>query len=189
MALIALFGAGSAAVLFAVSLMRSDAWRTRRVLRRTRVTPIAELVDGKLQCVVGTVELDAEPLVAMVSKRTCVAYDTTVQFFQGTDFTVPVRVEVERRLVSFFVVDETGRARVEAPEAALCNRPIARSERYEERIIEPGARVRLVGSVVVEAVVSASEHHTAPREHGFRETATKATIIGSTKYPLLIDVE
>jgi hypothetical protein len=60
------------------------------------------------------------------------------------------RVEVERRLVPFYIVDATGRARVDAPEAALCNAPIARSERFEERIIENGARIRLVGSVVHE---------------------------------------
>jgi hypothetical protein len=36
--------------------------RTRRVVRRARVSPIAELVDGKLACIVGKVELDRESL-------------------------------------------------------------------------------------------------------------------------------
>jgi len=119
----------------------------------------------------------------MVSRRACVAYDTTVQFFRGKDFTVPVRVETERRMVPFFIVDATGRARVDAPEAALCNRPVGRSERYEERIIEAGARIRLVGSVVLDPTRSASG------DHGYREGAWTATLTGSTKYPILIDRE
>jgi hypothetical protein len=162
--------------------LRNDARRTRRVLRRTRVSPIADLVDGKLACVVGTVELDAQQLTSMVARRSCVAYDTTVYFFKKENATIPERVEVERRLVPFYVVDDTGRVRIDAAEAALCNRPIARSERFEERIIEPGAKIRIVGSVVLEPVLSRGEH-------GYREAGTTATLTGTASWPLLIDVE
>ena len=67
-------------------------------------------------------------------------------------------------------------------EAALCNAPIARSERYEERIIEVGARIRIVGSVVREPALDHAEH-------SYRELGTTATLVGSAKYPLLIDLE
>ncbi len=159
-----------------------DARRTRRVLRRARVTPVASLVDGKLACIVGTVELGDGELTSMVTRASCVAYDTTVYFFKGQSATFPERVEVERRVMPFFVVDESGRVRVDAAAAALCNAPVARSERYEERIIQVGARVRIVGSVVREPVLDTAEH-------SYRELGSKATLIGTAKYPLLIDLE
>jgi len=46
---------------------------------------------------------------------------------------VPERVDVTRKLVPFVVVDPTGRVLIDAPQAALCNRATARSERFEER--------------------------------------------------------
>jgi hypothetical protein len=183
-AILAALASGATMVAYlVVRAWRSDARRTRRVLRRARVVPIAELVDGQLACIVGIVEVDDELIEAMASGRSCVAYDTTVQYFQGSDFTIPVRAEIVRRIVPFFVVDETGRVRIDAPHAALCNKPVARSERYEERIIEPGATVRIVGSVVLEPARSATG------EHGFREGAWSATLTGSLNYPLLVDCE
>lgn len=179
----ALAGGGLSLVYFVLNAWRSDARRTRRVLRRVRVSRIADLVDGKLACIVGVVERDGPPLEALVSRRPCVAFDTTVQYFRGADFTIPARVEVTRRMVPFFVSDETGRVRVDAAEAALCNRPVDRNERFEERILEDGAKVRLVGSVTLEPAV------TAAGERGFRDGALKATITGTAKYPLLVDVE
>lgn len=162
---------------------RSDARRTQRVLRRSRVTPIAKLVDGKLACVVGRVEAEGELVTSLMSRRECVAYETVVQIFGAVDMTVPSRVEVTRKLVPFFVVDDTGRVRIDAAEAALANRAIAGSERFEERVIENGARVRIVGSVSLEPAMSASG------EHSFREGSWKASLTGTSKFPLLIDVE
>jgi hypothetical protein len=173
---------GGTAVLGWMWLRDYDARRTRRVLRRARVTPVAELVDGKLACVVGIVELGDGELTAMVSHRSCVAYDTIVYFFRGQSAAFPERVEVERRLSPFFVSDGSGRVRIDAAEAALCNAPIARSERYEERIIEVGARIRIVGSVVREPTLDGAEH-------SYRETGSSASLVGTAKYPLLIDLE
>ncbi len=162
----------------------ADARRTRRVLRRTRVTPVDKLVDGQLACVVGKVELVGDPLVAMITRTPCVAFDTTVQFFAGNNFTVPERVDVTRRLVPFDVVDATGRVRIDAPQAALCNKPASRNERFEERLIAPGTTIRIVGSVRIEPERSTTG------EHHYREAgAVTATLTGTTKYPLLIDVE
>ncbi len=171
---------------------QDDARRTRRVLRRTRVTPIAELGDGLLACVVGTVELAelgelGEPplLTSMIAKRPCVAYDTNVYFFAGNTAGMPARVEVERRIVPFFVRDASGVVRVDAAEAALCNSPTANGDRYIERLIEVGAKIRIVGSVHLEPA----------RDHGFRErhyrevTGMKATLTGTANFPLLIDLE
>lgn len=161
-----------------------DARRTRRVLRKTRVTPVAELVDGQLACVVGTVELETPTLLtSMVTRKRCVAYDTNVYFFAGNASTVPARVEVERRLIPFFVRDATGMVRIDAAEAALCNRPEAKSERYEERIIAPGTKIRIVGSVHLEHTNDHGERH-------YRQSSgTKATLTGTKKFPLLIDHE
>ena len=165
---------------------QDDAHRTRRVLRRTRVTPIAELGDGLLACVVGTVELD-EPLLltSMIAKRPCLVYDTNVYFFAGNTAGMPARVEVERRLVPFFVRDASGVVRIDAAEAALCNPPAANSDRYIERLIQVGAKIRIVGSVHLEP---ASDH--GFRERHYREiTDMKATLTGTAKFPLLIDLE
>ena len=153
--------------------------RTRRVLRKARVVPIAELVDGQLACIVGRVEIDGDPVEALVTRQHCVAFDTTTTVL-GSEMMVTVRVT--RRMTPFFVVDETGRARVDAPEVALCNRPIAKGETYEERVLENGARIRIVGSVSLDPTLASTDQL-------FRQGAYKARLTGTAKYPLLADVE
>jgi len=161
-----------------------DARRTRRVMRRARVTRIADLTDGKLACIVGHIEAEGELAQALMSRKPCVAYETIVQVFGGLDMTVPTSVEVTRKHVAFFVVDDSGgRARIDAAEAALANEPIMKSERFEERVIEDRVRVRIVGSVVLDPTMQANA------EHAYREGAFKATLTGTSKYPLLIDLE
>src|SRR5262249_46552807 len=135
---------------FAHAWYGGDARRTRRVLRRTRVTAIANLSDGKLACIVGRVEADGDLVQSLMSRKDCVAFETIVQVFGSLDMTVPARVEVTRKLVPFFIVDDSGRARIDAAEAALANRAIMKSERFEERVIEAGMRVRIVGSVTLD---------------------------------------
>jgi len=86
-------------------------------------------------------------------------------------------------MVSFHVADASGRARVMSSQAALCNRPTQRvANRYVERVIEPGMTIRIVGSVILDPAVAAAG------ERGYRDTAVRATITGSAKYPLLVDV-
>jgi len=179
----ALATGGLTLVYFVLNAWRSDARRTRRVLRRARVIPIADLADGQLACIVGVAQPDGEPLESVVMQRRCVAFDTTIQVFRDNDFTIPVRVDVTRRMVPFFVTDASGRVRIDAAEAALCNRPVGRNARYEERIIEVGAKVRLVGSVTLDPTSSTDG------ERGFRDGALKATITGTAKFPLLVDLE
>jgi hypothetical protein len=152
-------------------VVRRALWRTRRVMRKARVSKIAEVVDGKLACIVGRVELEGDPLISVLSRRPCVAYEI-----------VEWHVGVRRRLVPFYIVDASGRARVDAAEAALLQQPIERGQTFEERIVEPGELIRIVGSVRVEpAVVDASEH-------GFRDVASGVTLTGTAKYPLLVEV-
>jgi hypothetical protein len=163
---------------------RSAPRRTRRVLKKTRVTPIAQLVDGQLACIVGRVEADAESIESLIARKKCVAFDTTTNVFDGVLFTSPVRIETTRRMVPFYVVDETGRVRVDAAQVALSNRPVARTDRYVERVLLEGMRVRIVGSVVLDP--TAANHV----DHHFRETgAVNATITGTAKFPLLADSE
>ena len=180
-ALVTLGGMTAIAALFARLWLSSDVRRTRRLLRRTRVTRIAELVDGQLACIVGRVEPQdgIEPLIAMMSRRRCVAYETVVQHYEGLKTT---HVEVERKMVPFFIVDATGRARIDAAQAALSNPPIARGDRFDERVIEPGTIVRLVGSVTLDPALVAGERL-------FREGGFTATLTGTAKFPLLVDVE
>lgn len=181
-ALMVTFGAGLAGYV-ARTWFGSDARRTRRVLRRARVTKIADLRDGTLACIVGRVEAEGDLVESLMSRQPCIAFETVVQVFGSLDMTMPARVDVTRRLVPFFIVDETGRARVDAAEAALANRPTMSSERFEERVIPNGARVRIVGSVVLDPTMQAHP------DHAYREGAFKATITGTAKYPLLIDLE
>ena len=177
-------GASAALVAFAVHRWRGDdARRTRRVLRKARVVPIAELVDGQLACIVGRVEREGELVTSLMENRPCVAFDTITHVIErDRDFTAPVVSKATRHMVPFFVVDQTGRARIDAPQAALCNTPSSSKRSWVERIVEEGATVRLVGSVVLDP----TERDT--REHGFRDGAWKATITGTVKFPLLIDV-
>jgi hypothetical protein len=168
-------------VAFAIHRWRdNDARRTRRVLRKTRVVPIAELVDGQLACIVGRVERDGALIDSMMEGRPCVAFDTVTQVVSAND--VSVSTKITRHLVPFFVVDATGRARIDAPQAALCNKPSGQSSNWVERVIEEGDTVRLVGSVVLDPTVVDA------KEHGFREGAWKATLTGTAKFPLLVDV-
>lgn len=174
----------SAAGLVTWYLRADDASRTRRVLRKTRVTPVRELADGMLACVVGVVEAESdERLKAMISHARCVAYDTTVYFFAGHNATVPTKVEVERRLLPFLVRDATGVVRIDAAEAALSNKPVVKSERYHERVITAGMKIRIVGSVHL-------EHTNTDEERDYRKASGyKATLTGTKKFPLLIDEE
>jgi hypothetical protein len=172
---------GIGAATFALSrLGNRAARRTRRVLRKSRVVPIAELVDGQLACIVGRVEIDGEPVESLITRRPCVAFDTITKSQQGND--MMLLEHVTRRMAPFFVVDDTGRARVDAPEVALCNKPIAKGESYEERVLEDGALIRIVGSVSLDPTLQTADQL-------FRQGAFKARITGTSKYPLLADVE
>jgi len=170
--------------LAALRLWRSAERRTRRVLRKARVIPIAELVEGQLACVVGRIAVDAEPIESLIARTKCVAFDTTTNVFDGIGFASPLRIEMTRRMVPFYVVDDTGRVRIDAPQVALSNRPIARSDRYVERVLVEGQKVRIVGSVILDPTFGDSA------DHHFRETgAVTATITGTAKFPLLADSE
>ena len=121
------------------------------------------------------------------------------------------QVATERQLVAFFVVDATGRARVDAPSAALCHRPVVRTRdtvdlgirsaffarnaafdaraklrpdgRFEERVIEPGMTIRIAGSINLEPGADLTG------ERLYRDASpVHATITGSSQFPLLIDV-
>ena len=151
---------------------RSGMRRTRRVLRTTQPTKIAALVDGKLACVVGRVERDDEVLTSILSRKQCVAHEI-VEWRKG----------VRRAIVPFFVADDSGRVRIDAGEAALLMPPTVTGETFEERVVEVGAKVRIVGSVRIEATVADAN------EHGFRDGATTAQLTGTSKYPLLLDLE
>ena len=176
--------AGVGGLVAAIRSWSSAERRTRRVLRKARVVPIEKLVDGQLACVVGRIEVDSEQIESLISRTKCVAFDTTTNVFDGAEFTSPLRIEMTRRMVPFYVVDDTGRVRVDAPQIALSNRPIARSDRYVERVLVVGQRVRLVGSVVLDPSMSLDT------EHHFRETGgVHATITGTAKFPLLADEE
>lgn len=184
-------GACAALAAYAVHRWRhDDARRTRRVLRRARVVPIADLVDGQLACVVGRVERDRELTESMMEHRPCVAFDTITHVVERDhDFAAPVSTKVTRHLVPFFVVDATGRVRIDAPQAALCNTPSGSARNWVERVIEEGATVRLVGSVVLDPTVAATaDSQTRSNETGFREQPWTATLTGTTRFPLLIDV-
>jgi len=167
-----------------------DARRTRRVLRKATVIPISELVDGQLACVVGRVERDGALIESMMSRTECVAFDTITHVIERDDFSSPVSTKAMRVAVPFFVVDATGRVRVDAPQAALCNKPSARGSNWVERTIAEGSTVRLVGSVVLDPTVAATaESPLRSNEKGFREITWTATLTGTKKFPMLIDVE
>jgi hypothetical protein len=146
--------------------------RSRRVLRRAKVSRIADLVDGRLACVAGAVEPDGDVLTSILSRQPCVAYEI-VEWKKG----------VRRALVPFYVNDGSGRVRVDAAEAAILLEPSESGETFEERVVPVGARIRIVGSVRLEAAV------TDAREHGFRDHARAATLTGTAKYPLLVDLD
>ena len=157
-----------------------DARRTRRVLRKARVVPIADLVDGQLACVVGRVEIAGHPIESLVMRQPCVAFDTVTKPLVHNNLMTQLRVT--RRMVPFYVIDDSGRAWVDAPEVALCNKPIAKGETYEERILVDGARVRIVGSVSLDPAPQTDKEL-------FRHGGVRARITGTSKYPLLADVE
>ncbi|HEY0254154.1 MAG TPA: hypothetical protein VGC41_21645, partial [Kofleriaceae bacterium] len=164
----------SAAGVIGWYLRSDDARRTRRVLRKTRVTRVTELQDGLLACVVGVVEAESDArVISMITHQPCIAYDTTVYFFTGHNATVPAKVETERRMVPFLVRDATGVVRIDAAEAALCSRAVAQNERYRERVIVEGMKIRIVGSVHL-------EHTNTDNERDYRTASGyTATLTGT----------
>src|SRR5688500_6109762 len=118
-----MLGAGIVAVT-AQHWFGANARRIRRALRKTRVTRIADLADGKLACIVGGVKAEGASVQSLMSRKECVAFETVVQVFRrdmalkriGIEHTVFVRVDVTRKLVPFYIVDESGRARVDGAE-------------------------------------------------------------------------
>jgi hypothetical protein len=187
--IVLILGAGAMGIAaFVLRVWNEDARRTRRVLRRATVVPIADLVDGQLACVVGRVERDGELIESMMQRVQCVAFDTITHVIERDGFSSPVSTKAMRHAVPFFVVDKTGRVRVDAPHAALCNKPSARARNWVERTIAEGATVRIVGSVVLDPTAAATaESRTRSNEKGFRELTWKATLTGTTKFPLLVD--
>ncbi len=126
----------------------------------------------------------------MMEHTECVAFDTITHVIERDEFSAPVSTKVTRHAVPFFVVDATGRVRIDAPQAALCNKPSARARNWVERTILEGATVRIVGSVVLDPTVRAVvESPTRSNERGFRDLAWKATLTGTTRFPLLVDEE
>ena len=171
-------------VVYALARWNTDARRTRRVLRRARVVRIADLVDGQLACIVGRVELpaDIKPITSLMLRAECVAFDTETTTFTGGDL-ITVSTTTTRQAIPFYVVDDTGRARIDAPQLALCNNPVGRTDRYVERVLAVGMRVRIVGSVSLDPTLQADP------EHHFRESRFKATLTGTAKFPMLADSE
>jgi hypothetical protein len=179
-----LVGGGTAVVAaLAFNYFATPSRRKRRALRRLRVDPIAKLVDGPA-CIVGRVESAGEPLAAKRTKTRCVAYET-IEIFYGK-YAQPGlvdHVDVERRVAAFDIVDDTGRARVDAPAATMCHRAWSKSRSHEERIVRVGDRVRLAGTVVLQPASPVDA------DGGFRDGCVLATVTGSIAYPIHVDVE
>ena len=179
----------------------------KRALRDAEVVSIAEYPDGAKKRIVGQVSLLDEALIAPFSGRQCAAF---VVVIDDTDYPRET-VMCEKRLVSFVIRDQTGRAIVHPGQARLAltldeqpswsGDPTPRKEMlvkdklgrlfnpeltYREGVLEPGALVAVLGR----GVVSFDEAADGPNEHqgGYRRSAgqTKVTITGDSRAPVLI---
>jgi hypothetical protein len=85
--------------------------RQRRAAEKHARTRIADVECGQLVKIVGRVQLESEALEAPFSGRTCAHYETAIELRRKGGFR---RQVTEQRTSNFFVVDESGRALVDA---------------------------------------------------------------------------
>jgi hypothetical protein len=159
---------------------------------------LAEIKDGALVTLKGTVSPVGDALEAPLSGQRCVAYAATVAVGYVTRYTS--REERGSSEMCAFVLD-TGRERVvvegdraviDAPLTPVIPEDRVRNTRYAgvedpnavsapyEAVVAVGAKVVVSGRVVVERVLDGAG------ETGYRDEPTRARLVGSAEQPITI---
>jgi hypothetical protein len=197
----------AAGLLLGYRWWRSDERELRRLLRRAERVPIAEVGDGQLARVVGSV-MARETIEAPLSGRPCVYFEVVIMARVGPRWRGVFR---EARGVRFAVDDGSGRALIDpagagvslvkdhssgswifptrgSTEAAYLARHDLDGRfaydrlRYREGIIEVGETVAVLGRGVREP-----DREGASEMRGYRDAApTVLRLGGSARAPILI---
>lgn len=200
--LIVLFGAATVIGAIATLLWGPHA-RARRRLREGT----AAIADRELVTLTGTVHALGEPLVAPLSGKSCVAYEASARVaYAQLDATGSNEDVLEARAMQPFalLLASGERVLVDGDRAELAARPAPviprvieherdflaardidarylQSTRFEEAIVEPGARVRVQGMAIVESDDSATT------ETGYRDMAPRRVrVVAHANHPLTI---
>ncbi len=198
---------GLLGVVVAVNAFSADA-NARRELRKAPKRKIAELRDGEVARLIGTVSSHVPPLAAPLTGRPCVYYIARLQTQSGAKRSWQT-VITEERGVPFIITDDSGRAIID-PEGArvslvtdrytrngtlevndgLLTAFLARHVksgvlvppyRYEEAAIEENELVAVLGSGVREPDPTAT-----PTAAYRGESPTVLRLAGSRRHPLVI---
>ncbi|MDB4955628.1 MAG: hypothetical protein JWO36_3197 [Myxococcales bacterium] len=194
------FGVASAAA--AVS---NEIWGPRGKARRRLRTGVTAIADRTIVTVSGTVRAPAQPLVAPLSGRPCVLYQSFGRIYDGAGRSRTLRATLERREMISFELEIEGRtviidgttAEIDLRPAPTIPRKLelevafvtsaghsvdyVRGGGFEEITIAPGDKIRVQGMAIVEAEL--------PGERGYRdETMTKVRIVAHDQHPLTIGV-
>lgn len=180
--------------------------RRRSVSRKRMLLGKASLEDTELVTISGTVQLIGEPLLAPLSGTRCVAHQTRARGTTVTSsFTPLLRVRVlddgivKSEMVPFTLATEQGDVLIDGSRADLAIRPrsivprdLAREQEFlrtiylqlppgdvtfDEVVVEPGAKIKVHGIAVVEAI---------PGDAMFRETPTRTRLVGDDAHPITI---
>ncbi|HEY5947140.1 MAG TPA: hypothetical protein VIV40_16670 [Kofleriaceae bacterium] len=182
-------------------------WGPRAKARKRLKSASMTLTDRAVVTVVGTVREPAELLVAPLSGRRCVLFESFAhvkQLQSGQRYAEQIGELRQRQMVPFeldigdevVLVDGTS-ADVELPPAAIVPRKIERevaflvagdqpgklvaNSGFEETTIAVGDRIAVQGMAIIEL------DPTAPDERGYREQAPrKIRIVGHDDHPLTI---
>jgi hypothetical protein len=173
-------------------VIRGRRYLSRRALKRTKTTPIAELPQGQLVKIAGVISARDPLLTSPIRNESCVAYSTIVRAGSGADNNGRVALKTAA-CASFYVTDDSGTAVVRGAaflvmkrDGAWENAPpdlfpeVTGGERVrcQEILIQVGDRVSVLGRARLEI---------DPAGRGsFREPPKLNHLTGSERQPVLI---
>ncbi|MBA3451648.1 MAG: hypothetical protein H0T42_00970 [Deltaproteobacteria bacterium] len=164
------------------------------------------IVDGELAVVTGIVRAVGPVLEAPLSGRPAVAYTSVARIGErriGMQYGIPLLTTVDdRRIVPFDLETPEQTIQIDVTEVELAITPLplvprdlererafliehasgdidVRTAAFEERCVEPGARIEVRG-----LVIAVTDPTTG--EHGFRDGSSRFRIIASEKHPVRI---
>jgi len=166
----------SAAVAFPAAIWWAQPrTRARRLLRKVRNVPIAEIKDGAWVKVTGAAHAIGPIATALVSRRDCIGFQVQVQQLEGMSAGIVLRRE---SCPTFAITDETGTVEVDGPflfaidwgawsimtathlrilkEGGIHGRRFWRRFSFRESLIQPGDVITVFGLATFEPDPTAS---------------------------------
>lgn len=191
-------------VVVAVGAVTNALWGPRAQARKRLARGTSAIADRQIVTLTGTVRAVGELLVAPLSGKRCVVYQSTGQLFDySARFKTVIDQFADDAMVPFVLETTAGSVLVDAtrPDLELPSYPLiprnlereisflaahdrprsVRDMGFEEVVVEPGDRVAVQGMVMIEADPSSAA------DRGYRDDAPrKIRLIAHANHPLTI---